>query len=170
MREAAFSNDAAARHAMIRLRAMAAAGCGALIALIALPCAAQDAALQQSLGRWRAAGLVDYEYGYRKYCDCHPEAPPETVVTVRSGEVVGVRHRPVGYPEDVPADPKNLQFYWTIDGLFALLESALDRGAAVRASYDEALGYPTQLYIDYDPSFIGDELDLRLTRVAAIAP
>ncbi|HLF11379.1 MAG TPA: DUF6174 domain-containing protein [Gammaproteobacteria bacterium] len=136
--------------------------------VFALACLAQDAPLEAGRSLWQAAGLTDYEYGYQKYCDCHPESPPETIVTVRAGAVVAVRHRPQNYSQEVPAEQRNLQFYWTVDGLFALLESAHRRGAQVRVDYHETLGYPTQIYIDYDADFIGDELDLRLTRVAAI--
>jgi hypothetical protein len=39
----------------------------------------------------------------------------------------------------------------------------------VRAVYDDALGYPREVYIDYDANFIGDELDLRLTAVTPLA-
>jgi len=148
-----------------RLQSIAAFGVGTLFTL---PSFGQDAPLEAGLELWHAAALTDYEYGYRKYCDCHPESPPETIVTVRDGEVVAVRHRPVSSSEEVPAEQRNLQFYWTVDGLFALLESALGRGAQVRVDYHETLGYPTQIYIDYDRDFIGDELDLRLTRVAPI--
>jgi hypothetical protein len=140
----------------------------ALGGLSAGACLAQDASLEAGRSRWQTAAMTSYEYGYQKYCDCHPESPPETVVTVRDGEVVGVRHRPVNYSEEVPAEDRNLEFYWTVDGLFVLVESALRRGAQVRVDYHDTLGYPTQIYIDYDLDFIGDELDLRLTRVAAV--
>lgn len=130
--------------------------------------AAADAAWQTNLERWRAANLADYEYGYQKFCECHRESPPETLVTVRSGEVVGVRHRPRGVDFEVPAEARNLEFYWTVDGLFALLESALAREAEVRVQYHATLGYPTELYIDYDRELIGDELDLKLTRVTPL--
>jgi hypothetical protein len=140
----------------------------ALFCVIALPCVAQEEALATGRDRWRAAGLADYEYGYQKFCECHPESPPETVVTVRAREVVAVRHRPQNSSAETPAEARNLQFYWTVDGLFTLLESALGRGAQVRAQYDGTLGYPTQIYIDYDGNFIGDELDLRITRVAPL--
>jgi hypothetical protein len=118
---------------------------------------------------WRAATLADYEYGYRKFCECHPDTPPETVVTVRGGNVVGVRHRPVGSANEVQAEPRNLEFYWTVDGLFDLVDAALARGVTVRASFDSALGFPTEVYIDYDADFIGDELDVRLTTVTPLA-
>lgn len=126
--------------------------------------------LDAARARWRAAALGDYEYGYHKFCECHRDAPPETLVTVRGGEVVRVRHRPQGYALEVPAEDRNLQYYWTMEGLFDLLDSAIERGVTVRARYDAELGYPTELYIDYDAELIGDELDLRLTRVERLSP
>ena len=60
----------------------------------------------------------------------------------------------------MPAADKNFEYYWTVDGLFGLIASALERGVQVRAQYDAALGYPREIYIDYDADFIGDELDL----------
>jgi uncharacterized protein DUF6174 len=139
-----------------------------LAALLAAPAFAQDAAFTASRERWRAAALGGYEYGYRKYCECHPDDPPETVVTVRDGAVVGVRHRPVGSNVEVPAEARNFDVYWTVDGLFDLLQRAYARNAQVRVRYDEQLGYPIELYVDYDANFIGDEVDLKLTQVNAL--
>ena len=96
------------------------------------------------------------------------DKPPETVVTVRGGSVVGVRHRPVGYDREVPAEARNLQYYWTVDGLFDLLAAAFDRGALVRATYDASRGFPTEIHIDYDKNSIGDELDIELTQVVPV--
>ena len=70
----------------------------------------------------------------------------------------------------VPAADKNLEYYWTVDGLFGVIDSAQQRGVQVRTVYDDALGYPREVYIDYDANFIGDELDLRLTAVTPISP
>ena len=140
---------------------------GVVIVLCALPVFA-DAELDDARARWQTAGLASYEYGYHKYCECHRDSPPETVVTVRDGSVVGVRHRPAGSDTEVPAADKNFEYYWTVDGLFRLIASAQERGVEVRASYDDALGYPREVYIDYDANFIGDELDLRLTAVTRL--
>ena len=126
------------------------------------------AALDSGRARWQSAALSGYEYGYHKYCDCHRESPPETVVTVRGGSVTGVRHRPAGTTTEVPAAEKNLEYYWTVDGLFALIASAQERGVQVRASYDAELGFPREIYIDYDTKLIGDELDVRLTSVTRL--
>jgi hypothetical protein len=128
-----------------------------------------DAELDAARTRWESAALRGYEYGYHKYCECHRDSPPETVVTVRDGTVVGVRHRPAGSTTEVPAADKNLEYYWTVDGLFRLIASAQQRGVQVRAQYDAALGFPREVYIDYDANFIGDELDVRLTAVTPLA-
>jgi len=153
----------AARPIRIGLVALAAA-------VVAFAAAGQQRELAAGRSAWRAAALGNYEYGYRKFCECHPDSPPETVVTVRAGKVVGVRHRPVGFANEVQAEQRNLQFYWTVDGLFDLIDAALARGANVRASYDPTRGFPTQVYIDYDANFIGDELDVRLTTVTELQP
>ena len=68
----------------------------------------------------------------------------------------------------MPAADKNFEYYWTVDGLFGLIASALERGVQVRAAYDAELGFPREVYIDYDANFIGDELDLRLTGVTRL--
>lgn len=127
-----------------------------------------DSALDGARARWQSAGLASYEYGYHKFCDCHRENPPETVVTVRDGAVTGVRHRPAGTTTEVPAAEKNFDYYWTVDGLFALIASAEARGVQVRAAYDAELGFPREIYIDYDANLIGDELDVRLTGVTRL--
>jgi hypothetical protein len=152
-------------HRSTRQACIAAAG-----AVYAIAVFAQQPELVAGRNAWRAAALGSYEYGYRKFCECHPDTPPETVVTVRGGSVVGVRHRPVGSTEEVLAEERNLQYYWTVDGLFDLVDAALTRGATVRASYDPKLGFPTEVYIDYDANFIGDELDVRLTAVTPLRP
>jgi hypothetical protein len=140
----------------------------ATLACAALGAAAQTADFSAHRDAWRAAKLVDYEYGYRKYCACHPDSPPETIVTVRGGQVVGVRHRPVDSPSEVQAEARNLKYYWTIDELFELIDSAQRRRAQVRASYDALRGFPTEIHIDYDRNAIGDELDVVLTTVTAL--
>lgn len=148
-------------------RAIVRATVGAAVLLGAAP-AFGDAALDAARSRWESAGLARYEYGYHKFCECHRESPPETTVTVHDGKVVGVRHRPAGSDAVVPAADKNFEYYWTVEGLFDLIASALERGVQVRAQYDTAQGFPREVFIDYDADFIGDELDLRLTAVTRL--
>jgi hypothetical protein len=114
-------------------------GLASLLALAATSALA-DAELDAARARWQSAALSAYEYGYHKYCECHRDSPPETIVTVRADQVVGVRHRPVGSTTEVPAAEKNLEYYWTVDGLFGLIASAQARGVQGRAQNDPARG------------------------------
>lgn len=114
--------------------------------------------------QWTAAAIDDYEYGYNKYCECHGDSPPETRVSVRGGQVSGVRHLPANSAREIAADPRNFGLYWTIDEIFDLLESAVAREANVRADFDRDLGYPIRFFIDYDEDLIGDEVDIRIIR------
>jgi len=147
----------------------AAALCLAPLLVVLTASAAEPEELAKHRSLWQAAGVDAYEYAYNKYCDCHRETPPETFVTVRGGEVVGVRHRPFGFEHYVEAEPRNFEWYWTVDGLFDLVGTALQSDAEVRVDYDPALGHPTRIYVDYDADLIGDELDLRLTRLDRLA-
>jgi len=121
--------------------------------------------LDASRSRWNAAATTQYRYGYQKYCDCHPEDPPETIVSVDGGRITRVYHVHADSAREVPAREGSLDLYWTMGDLFDLIAAALERGVTVRAQFDEALGYPTRIYIDYDPAAVADDLDLRLTRV-----
>ena len=86
-------------------------------------------------------------------------------MTVAGGRVVGVVHRHEDTGTEVPAREGSLDLYWTIEGLFDRLGRALAGDAVVRVAYEPGLGYPTSIYIDYEPALIGDETDLRQIRV-----
>lgn len=141
------------------------------LALLAASAASADLPDEHaaSRARWDAANVAAYEYAYHKFCECHEESPPETVVAVNGASVVRVYHRHADSEREVPAREGSLEYYWTVDDLFALVESAAARNATVRASYDPALGHPTRVYIDYDPALVGDELDVRLTRLDLVS-
>lgn len=146
-------------------RWLAGVGLGLALLLTAVAANADGQELEANLQRWVAAGISDYRYGYQKYCECNRETPPETLVTVRGGDVTDVRHRPHGADFDVMAAEDSFQWYWTVPELFGLIRSGLARGATVRARYDAELGYPLEIFIDYGPDHPADETDLRITRL-----
>ena len=132
--------------------------------------AEESADLDASRARWQAAGISSYEYGYHKHCECYPGTPPETVVSVTEGAITRVYHLHADSAREVPAREGSLDLYWTIDDLFALVAGAAERGAVVRARYDEISGRPTAVYVDYNPARVGDEVDVRVVRFRALTP
>lgn len=140
---------------------------GAVALALGAVAGAQTSQIQQNRERWHAAGIDSYRYVYRKYCECNPDEPPQTFVTVRGGRVVDVFHLHDDSERHVPARSGSLDYYWTIDDLFDLLETATSRGAEVRMQFDARLGYPTRVYVDYLPDVVGDEVDVRVTELEA---
>ncbi|HLT47333.1 MAG TPA: DUF6174 domain-containing protein [Rubricoccaceae bacterium] len=110
------------------------------------------AALDAARARWEAAGLDDYRFVYQVTCFCPEEARGPFALTVRDGVVVEALFQ--GRAMD-PADPR----FATVDALFETLAEAFDRGAAsVRVTYDAALGYPAEAYVDYETMVADEEL------------
>jgi Family of unknown function (DUF6174) len=149
------------------------AACCALVigaSFLAVDARAEPSSLEAARARWRAAGIEHYRYEYRKFCMCHPEDPATTVVTVSDGKVIDVRYRYADGQPEIPITDARIDWYWTLDALLSLIESASERGLQVRASYDAELGYPATVYVDADAALEGDEIDVRVTSVVSLQP
>jgi hypothetical protein len=134
----------------------------AIALLLAGPLSAQESAAGRA--RWQAAAIADYEYSYRRVCECHREQPADTIVTVRSGRVVAVRYARPDYEPEVPVAAEKVGWYRTIDDLFSLVDTAQASASVVRVDYDTELGFPKAIYIDYLTDLVGDEVELEVTR------
>ena len=127
-------------------------------------CVADDD-LDANRALWNAAAITSYEYRYEKVCDCHRDILAETIVSVHDGEVVDVRYARNDYLNDIPVAAKEYRWFRTIDDLFALVSNATEIATTLRVSYHQNLGYPVYIYIDYDHTMIGDEVELEVTAV-----
>jgi len=137
------------RLVMIAVSGVVMAGCGTN------PFSLSQEAVTDHRSRWSEAGMIDYEYVYRQSCECQPSSMEPARVEVRSGSVASVI-----YPGSGEAAASK-DHYPTIDGLFDLIEDAIDREAAgLIVSYDGFLGYPTEINIDYDLEVADDEITI----------
>ena len=113
---------------------------------------------------WRAQGLMDYRYTFRRSCFCAPPATDPVIVTVRGNAVVFVAR----VDDGAPVDPAS---YDSIEGLFRLLEEAIDQEAhQVRAEYDAELGFPKTAFIDRDAMIADEELGFEASGVQPNRP
>ena len=87
--------------------------------------------LEDALARWQAAGLPDYDFDVTVHCECPPESRGPFPVEVREGHPVS-GDGPIAVMKDA----------------FDLISGAVDAGIDVAVSYDETLGYPTDVIID----------------------
>jgi hypothetical protein len=114
-------------------------------------------ALRRNVERWEARGLSSYQVVLqRATCECLPEWLVPIRLTVRDHEVQSVINLQTG-------DTVTTELYhaMTVDELFALVENALTQNAyRVSVRYDEVLGYPRSIFIDYDREAVDDELSI----------
>ena len=138
-----------------------------------LAAACGDATRPDALGgfelnhaKWLDKGPASYAYEFRRSCFCLPAAVEPVRITVANGQVQGVVSVTTGDPI-APTDVDRF-FRITIDSLFGRLAAAIREGADdIDVTYDAVLGYPRQIYIDYDFGFADDELGLSASVVVS---
>lgn len=104
--------------------------------------------LQSNEQRWAEHGIDDYDFHFRRVCDCPESSTTPVRIEVRDGAVMAVRLLSTGAQLNPGAGD------WpSIPQLFNEVRLALDEGAAgVEVAYDPVYGYPLQLRIRWSAS------------------
>ncbi len=111
--------------------------------------------LKQSQQRWAAQHVANYRYSLQTRCFCPPEITQPVVIEVRNGVATSV----IGTTVGGRVNTEHFSRYNTIEKLFAVIQDAIDKHAAVIAvNYDATFGYPTSINIDFDTRAIDDEI------------
>jgi len=117
--------------------------------------------------RWDSSGPASYVYGVERLCFCSPDYLGPVRVTVVNG--VAVEHVYIDSGLDVP--PTIAQAFPTVDGLFALLRSAIESDAfEITVTYDPTLGVPLDFWIDYNQMLADEELGMQVTEAVTPTP
>lgn len=111
--------------------------------------------LSANRARWSSAGPTTYSYELQVICFCLPEYVQPVRITVREGAVEEVVSASTGGPLS-PAEAALFQI--TVDSLFDWLQTASGTADQVRVTYDPALGYPRNAWIDYLAAAADDEI------------
>jgi hypothetical protein len=111
--------------------------------------------LLRAQSRWERSGIQYYTYRGAIQCFCPPAYVAPVDITVVGGAVDKVVYAPGAFTGDVPEQGR----LSTIDGLFAILQDAIDEQAvSIRADFHPQLGYPTEAFIDYVANIADEEL------------
>jgi hypothetical protein len=114
----------------------------------------ERSALNVARGRWSARGPVNYRYRFQYLCFCAGSLLTAVEIQVRAGRVVAVLEPATGRP--APAAPGRPSP--TVEDLFAVVQSSLDRGVDwIDVQYDPVLGYPAVIRIDPDTRAADEE-------------
>jgi hypothetical protein len=118
--------------------------------------------------RWEATRPLSYEYAIERLCFCPVEYLGPARIRVAGDSVVERSYTATGdpVPELFAAG------FPSVDGLFAILAEAYERGAhEVEVTYDPETGVPLEFFIDDEENAADDENGMRVTeRVTPVAP
>lgn len=124
---------------------------------------ASQEALNTAIAQWRSSAPATYTIEYERLCLCANSG--RFVATVTGTTVVSV-DPPKGFGGD-----DELPFAFTVERVFATLQSAIDRDAdRIEVEYDPQLGYPARVSIDVDRSAEDDELVLTVAVTEGTPP
>ena len=133
--------------------AMAASGCSDLTGL--------ERELEANRELWESEGPAAYVFDYGVVCYCPPQINRAVTITVDGEGVVSATYVDSGEPVD-PFDPEDFP---TVDDLFDEIESALAQDPySLRAEYDAQLGYPTNVFIDFEENIADEEWGFVVSR------
>ena len=109
---------------------------------------------------WSSNGIDDYEFVVRRDCYCMMGGVAVRV-TVRNWTIVSREIESSGV-----AVPPSMAFYYpSIDGIFSIIQDAIDeRADDISTRYDARYGFPTDVYIDYDRRAADEEDGYTLLR------
>lgn len=115
---------------------------------------------------WQKQNVENYSFEFSKLCYCGGLFNPATVV-VKADTIHSVLDPQTGEPLRDPQTnelvlqkyPKSFQ---TIDELFEVIENARENADKLNVEYDEKLGYPVLIEIDYIKEAIDDEVTYKI--------
>lgn len=111
--------------------------------------------------KWESQGITDYRVMSQLICFCVREFTAPVVLHVLNRRLVSVTRA-----DDLsPVPPSEWAFrYYTVDEMFDLIADAKAKGASeVRVTYDPALGYPTDVFLDMSTRVADDERQFQLS-------
>jgi hypothetical protein len=122
----------------------------------------QPTDLEAARQLWRTQNLHTYAFTIQRGCFCANVHP--LYVFVLSDTVAGVLDLQTGESVD-------RQLGETVEGLFTFVQNAIDGHAQViRAEYDAAKGFPTEIDYDGKAQIADDEISFRVSDVHTVPP
>ena len=114
--------------------------------------------LNENMRKWAAAGISNYQFTYEKSCFCGPPETDEVLITVLDDVIDTVMKT----SDNSLVDPSLHPRFHRVGDLFLEIQNAINKQAArLSVSYDENLGYPTLINIDFSLSIADEELTIR---------
>jgi len=138
-----------------------------MLGVLLLGCGnAQQEKLDSAQQLWQTARPASYETVVRRSCFCG-DVDPYRVQIEGSTVTSAVRLTPDGV--ETAVDPGEYQDWFTVEGLFAAVQAAIDgRVDHLAARYDVTRGHPLHVDIDPHAGAVDDETTYETARLDAL--
>ena len=147
-----------------------------LAPLVALPlllvndCSNPEGELDAARARWNAAGIESYDISGSVSCECIPLGV--WTLHVRDGVRAGVTVDSTAVSDFL--DLEELVSHSTAQSksvaeLFELAERGIQEGERHHLEFDEALGYPTRVFVDWILGVADEETSYRIVDLAPVS-
>jgi hypothetical protein len=104
--------------------------------------------------QWQSQGLDNYQFQFQWACFCPAEYREPVWVTVEEGEITSIQAVDQNLESGLPENDE----YLTINELFEFIRDGVEKDAyEINVTYDDALGFPTSVQIDYDVAIEDEE-------------
>ncbi len=125
-----------------------------------------QAELDRRRALWEANRADDYSFELTPLCFCPPPLVEPVEIRVEKGVVESV----INVESGKAPEHDELERYVTIDGLFHLIQEAIDRKASrITVSYDSEIGYPTDASFDYVAHMADEEFAFTTANYSPVA-
>lgn len=122
--------------------------------------------LNVAKARWQKYSINHYIYTLQRSCFCPPESRKPMRIRVNKGEIKQV----MLVPENINK-PSNYNGALSVDGLFDLIQKAIDNKAAnISVKYDARFGYPLDIAIDHDAQIADEETYYKASGLRTLKP
>ena len=100
--------------------------------------------------RWLAAGITRYRFTERRICFCVLTQPVRIEVQRKASPPHHESISSILFEDGGQLPLESVQYFHTVDQLFALVQSSIDNDVEILVSYHPTYGYPTS--VDIEPS------------------
>ena len=115
--------------------------------------------LDQNRKKWMSKMVSNYQFNFQWICFCALKSMEPVNITVRENRIDSAAF----VEGDAPVAIEDFKRYRTIEGLFDLLQEAINRNAhSILVDYHPELGYPIDGWIDYEEAIADEELGFEI--------
>jgi len=112
--------------------------------------------LEANQEKWQNANIKNYTLELRRGCFCPKEYVGPVSIVVKDGVISSMTYTETN--EAVIEEAKDV--FVDVDGLFALVEEATTKADELKTTWNDELGYPETISIDYLKETVDDEVNM----------